>query len=450
MATFEVLSVSLPPEPAPELLGAYIDHPLPGMEGDTYTLHIVGWVLGRDSPARAVEVVYQPEPDRVRPGPELVIRETPVRGDRVDVAAAFPQVPPGVDCHFEPLVGVVGNTPEFELRLRAVLEDGTRAQIGALRVRHSPLRTSLEPRFDPISVTCLGRSGSTWVMGMLAAHPEIVAYRRFPYESSPAKYWMQMLKVLAEPSNIVQSAHPDTFHGNRWWVGNNLYYDDAIAGRPAHNDWFGRRYVESLATFCQQSIDDWYTTLAATQDQPRARYFAEKHLWPNFIPVLMRELYPRAKEIFVVRDFRDMALSILAFDRKRGFPGFGRPEDVSDEEYIRTVLKPAALSIANGWRTRGSQSHLLRYEDLVLHPEETLASLLEYLELDPSQAAIEQMLGSGSAQTPAVAHHRTTSDLRASIGRWRRERDDAFRSFCQELFADELADFGYLEAEVAS
>ena len=231
MSVYEIVGVSLPERTPEPLIGSNIDLPKAGATGDVFTLHIVGWVLGRNSPATAVEVVYQPEPDLVRPGPDRVIRITPIRGDRTDVAAAYPQVPADVDCHFEALVGVVGLTPEFELRLMAVLEDRTRVQIGSLRVRHQPLRTAFQPTLQPIIVTCLGRTGTTWLMRMLASHPEVVVYRRFPYESSTAKYWMHMLKVLAEPSNMVQSTHPDTFHNDIWHVGHNPFYDDAIAAR---------------------------------------------------------------------------------------------------------------------------------------------------------------------------------------------------------------------------
>jgi hypothetical protein len=445
MPVYEVLDVWTPAETAGPLLGSYIDVPEKGSTGDAYTLQVIGWVVGRRSKAVSVEVVYRPEPDHARPGRERVVRTTPVRGPRDDVAAHLGLEPPGPDCHFESLVGVIGFTPTFDLHLRAVLEDGTRVPIGSLRVRHEPLRTSFEPALRPIMVTCLGRTGTTWVMRMLAANEQIVVYRQFPFESSPAKYWVQMLKVLAEPSNIVDSAHPDTFHASLWWTGHNPFYDDRIENAPEHRDWFARRYPERLAEFCQRSIDDWYLTVARTQGQSSPVYFAEKNLWPTFIPVLLRELYPQSKEIFLVRDFRDMALSILAFDQKRGWPGFGRRDGTTDEQYISEVLKPAALSIANGWRTRGSRSHLLRYEDLVLRPRETLRSLLEYLELDSSEPVVEEMIRAASVRTAEVERHRTIQELEASIGRWRRERDDGFRAFCQEEFREELALFGYPE-----
>ena len=38
----------------------------------------------------------------------------------------------------------------------------------------------------------------------------------------------------------------------------------------------------------------------------------------------MRQLYPRAREIFLVRDPRDTLASMLAFNARRGFVDFGR------------------------------------------------------------------------------------------------------------------------------
>jgi hypothetical protein len=211
-------------------------------------------------------------------------------------------------------------------------------------------------------------------------------------------------------------------------------------------EWFGREYIERLARFCQSSVDSWYTTVARAQAQAPPTYFAEKHQWPNYIPVLIWELYPDAKEIFLVRDFRDMALSILAFDRKRGFAGFGRPEGRSDEDYIRMELREMALNLRKSWVTRRDRAHLVRYEDLIFRPLETARGMLEYLELDASPASVERLLASGDGDPDVISHHRTTQRAEESIGRWQREGDERFRELCNEAFGDILGDFGYSEA----
>jgi hypothetical protein len=442
LVAYEVLEVSLFPERLDALRGFELHLPTQSTKSNLHVLEIVGWVVANDVPARAVEVLYH----------DRLVRTAPVRGPRQDVAEAL-GLPPDTDCSFTALVGLVGLKPEPELSLRVALEDGTRVPAGTITLRRDRLRTRFEPTLRPLLLTCLGRTGSTWMMKMLAAHPQVLVYRRFPYEAAPSKYWLHMLRVLSEPANLVESAHPDTFHNNLWWVGQNPYNDESVFEQPGLAAWFAQGYVERLAAFCQESIEDWYMTLASHQRQEAPVYFAEKHIWPNYLPVLTWELYPQAKEVFLVRDFRDMASSILAFDRKRGYAGFGRPEGVTDEEYVRGQLRQMALDLRKSWQTRGHRGHLVRYEDLVYMPEQTLAGLLEYLELDASRATIEQMLQAGADPAPAligssydparVGEHRTTRDLRESIGRWRREGDEALRDVCDDVFADVLEDFGY-------
>src|SRR5207248_557150 len=66
---------------------------------------------------------------------------------------------------------------------------------------------------------------------------------------------------------------------------------------------FGRQYVEDLAGFCQRSIEDFYLQIGTMQERRNPRYFAEKYI-PTQLPRIMWELYPKAREVFLVRDFR--------------------------------------------------------------------------------------------------------------------------------------------------
>ncbi len=443
MVTYEVLELSSASDGDERLLGHHIDTPGPGSKGNLHLLHIVGWVLGRESRPVQVEVLYHGR----------VIRASAVRGRRPDVAAAFPGTPDDIDCNFHALLSLVGLKPRCELALRVVLEDGARVPLAVIKLARRPLESGFRPRLQPLLVTCLGRTGTTWVMKLLASHPQIVTFRRFPYEATPAKYWLHMLKVLSEPANIVQSADTDTFHNNPWWVGHNPYVNESVFEQPALANWFGRNYIERLAYFCQDSIEDWYTTLARNQSQDAPVYFAEKHMWPNFLPVLTWELYPQAKEIFLVRDFRDMACSILAFDRKRGYSGFGHPEGKSDTDYVRDELASMASDLVQSWRTRGERGHLLRYEDLASEPARVVADLLEYLEVEASQQTVENVLALAAEPAPDLPGtskdaseldaHRTAPDLGSSIGRWRREPDEAFRELLTDVFREPLLEFGY-------
>src|SRR4051794_27746313 len=348
---------------------------------------MIGWAVGRDQPLEAVEIVYH----------DRVLVTAPVRGARADVSAAL-GIDPGVDCVFHALVGLVGLKLNATLEVRAVFEDGSRMTVGTVSVQRRPLETEYEPMLAPLLVTTVGRSGSTWLMQILAAHPQVVVFRRFPYESAPAKYWLHMLRVLSQPANFVESAHTDTFHNDIHWVGSNPYHDDRVYEQPLLEAWFGRTYVQSLAEFTKRRIDEWYLSLARTQTQAAPAFFAEKHLWPNFLPGMTWELYPRAKEVFLVRDFRDMASSVLSFDDRRGYPGFGRPAGASDEDYLRGGLRQMAVDLRNSWLSRADRAHLVRYEELVVAPEQTVTAMLAYLGLDSSAETLQHVLAKGSEE----------------------------------------------------
>ena len=442
MTTFEVTEVGLLPERAERLLGFEVDMPQAGAQEDIHVLHVVGWVVGRDAAPVSVDLVHEGK----------VLRTTPVRGPREDVAAAV-GVEPATDCVVHVLAGVLGLGPNPRISLEVLLADGTRVPAGWICLARRPFRSGFAPKLRPLIVNCPGRTGSTFLMKLLAAHPEVVVFRRFPYESAPARYWMHMLSVLAEPANLVESTGTDAFSTDRWWIGSNPFHDDRVYEQQPLADWFAGDHVQELAAFCQRSVDDWYTTLARQQVQPDAVYFAEKHMWPDHLPRLMRELYPEAREVFLVRDFRDMALSILSFDRKRGFAGFRRPDGVTDIEYVRGVLRELTLGLTAAWRERGEQAHLLRYEDLAGDLGGSLTALFAYLGIDASAPTVESVIAHGTApllDLPGSSYapsdlegHRTTPDLASSVGRFKTEADREFLGAAEEAFAEALDEFGY-------
>jgi hypothetical protein len=433
VAAVKILGLSTPPETPEELLNYAVETPQVGTEADVFMVHFVGWVVGRNAKAVALEVLHG----------DRLLREAPIDRPREDLKDAFAGVPQAVSCGFQVLVGVLGLPAEAELTLRAVLEDGSKVQIASVRLLHEPIRPDLQPRLQPIMLTCLGRTGSTLLMKMLASHPMIVVYRLHPYESFAGKYWAHVLKVLSEPANWSQSSHPFTFSEDIWSIGNIVFYHEGVAAQPELNDWIGRAYVRQLSAFCRMSIDEWYVRVGRSQGQEGALYFAEKHMWPGYMPVFMRELYPSAKEVFLIRDFRDWVHSIMAFSEKRGGYSVRRPPGKTDEQYIREDLREEALNLYESWEARRGDSHLVRYEDIIRRPAETLGALLDYLDLESGPEITERMLAEAAEVDAHVEFHRTSASGEESIGRWQSEGDGALEALCQEVFGDLLEKFGY-------
>ena len=171
------------------------------------------------------------------------------------------------------------------------------------------------------------------------------------------------------------------------------------------------------------------------------RYFAEKHTLRS--AALTAELYPGAREVFLVRDFRDMVSSILAFNRRRGVQGFG--EGAADgAARLRRAARGWAEGLVRSYRRRrraGARAPLR----------------------GPRARAGARRSGrcsSTSASTPAEAPSRACSMRSAprcpsspgtpprampaaSIGRWRTELDDELERACERSFGTALEAFGY-------
>ena len=93
----------------------------------------------------------------------------------------------------------------------------------------------------------------------------------------------------------------------------------------------------------------------------------------------------------------------------------------------------STLELYNDWTARSDRAHLVRYEDSIVSPSETLTALLEYLEVDSSPAIVQHMLEAAGEGTPRhFPQHQTSGSPEQSIGRWRRDLDASLQAVCEE------------------
>src|SRR5262249_9410577 len=113
-----------------------------------------------------------------------------------------------------------------------------------------------------------------------------------------------------------------------------------------------------------------------------------------------------------------------------------------DAEYMRMLVKKMCglLSAPQGGSKAG---HILRYEDLVMEPAQTLERVLEYLELDSRAETVAQMLERASSDTKMMREHQTSRNPADSVGRWRRDLPPRLRELCLSELGSSMAQFGY-------
>jgi hypothetical protein len=318
---------------------------------------------------------------------------------------------------------------EANLEIWAVLENGDRLKVAEFAIKHRRVWTAYRTRFRPLMVTSLGRSETTQLMSFLSQHPQVVVHQAHPHELRIARYWMHMLKVLSEPANELQSSNRDRFQQELSFVGHNPFHGQYLASQGRLMKWLGSDYVERLAGFVTESIDDFYEVVALDQGQDQAIYFAESGL-PDHISELAWELYPDGREVFLVRDPRDILCSI-----QKGEDGAAKV----------SLLAAQAASLADAWKQKGDRAIVVRYEDLVHDPMRALAEIARYAELDWAPKLLAGIIERGSIESLGSNNNRNGVDPAASVGRWRKDLSADLKKLAAIAFESFLKQFGYSE-----
>jgi hypothetical protein len=345
---------------------------------------------------------------------------------------------PGFACSFS----VLGLPAECELVVEV-----DRAQAARVRIRREPLALGAEPGLRPVIVRTLGRSGSTWAMTVLGEHPEIVVYGAFQYEPSVVRWWVDALADITAPVALAQWFDARVKGSDPWWLGRGRQAPPPSMEDDRPQRWLGKDAVEELARLALRMIGSFYAEAAAGQGKQGATCFAEKRAPAWRGTAILRELYPELRELYLVRDFRDVLCSRLSFTRRRGVPAFGLEtlgDGQGDADYVRGYMRDEVGRFFEIWRRWQDQSFLLRYEDLVEAPDETLAQAFAYLGVDAAPGTVESLLKKAGGQDPVTKRgHQTAADDRASIGRWRRELAEDLKAACRESFGEALSALGY-------
>jgi hypothetical protein len=422
------------PDQGEKLLAQHLEEPPSGgRPGRGYALDIRGWGVGQHESMVEVELLDG----------DASLRRVPVDIRRPDIPDRYPDAPGSDVSGFFLTCNTLRVAPDFDLTLRAWLADGSSTELARITGTRAPLRPSFSPARQPLMVTSMGRTGSTMLVRLLGEHPDVVMVPPFEYEPKVATYWAEILLELTDPAGYRRQVAPGRNLNGRWWLG-----DTTPLPRPIKNEavsgWLDSDAIIDVADFCLSRVDALYDRIAARDGKQSAALFTEKYWGATSTPSLVRELYPRRREVFMVRDFRDMLASMYAFDEKIGFVQFGRQFAESDAQHVQRLGRRAARLLAS-FRAEADRAPLVRYEDLVNDPDATLATLLERLELDGGPATVAAMRK--GLERSDVAHHVTTDDPAQSIGRWRRDLPPALQDTAQEAFAPALEGFGYKSSD---
>jgi glycosyltransferase involved in cell wall biosynthesis len=126
MATVEMVDVSMTETVSHRLRGRHLQvTPATGTSSAVHAIEIAGWVLGRECPVVAVELLNEGN----------VCRRVPVNSYCPPAATIYPDVPEAAHSGFKINMSVLGLIPEIEFLVQAVLKDQNRVSLGVIRAR---------------------------------------------------------------------------------------------------------------------------------------------------------------------------------------------------------------------------------------------------------------------------------------------------------------------------
>jgi len=282
-------------------------------------------------------------------------------------------------------------------------------------------------------VVGVNRSGTTLLRMMLDAHPELTI--------PPETHFVPELIETAEDGATDAKRLLATITSQREWGDFGLTEEELLARFEA---------LDPLSA--GGALREFYAAYAERVGKPR---------WGEKTPIYVKSMraiqsaLPEARFVHVIRDGRDVALSIRDRATKE------HPIDRIAERWVRRITRARAQA------KRLDHYREIRYESLILETEPTLREVLDFFELPWDDAVLDyhqrsaerleemkrELPDSGkrtalSVERRMMTHARTTEkpDPRR-VSRWREQMDRADREVFESIAGSLLRELGYVTGD---
>ena len=290
---------------------------------------------------------------------------------------------------------------------------------------------------QPLVVTSIGRSGSTWFQHILSQHPKIKAFESHNYEALLAR---RILQDVAETGNRAP------VNPNKCGKGFTELFKDGEMKRKYLEKSEG--IVEERLRRAKKVISSYYKMAGAKKNtydkldgKNKAKYFTEKNMRPRH---LIKGIYENPKEIFLVRDFRDVVASMILANKKWNTQYFGRSKVKGNKEMIYRRAKKARGWILEPYKN-ADQKMLVKYEHLVNNQIKTIKKVLDYLELGDDAMDVKKLINKSKKQQTKKEKekHMTSESTESSIGKWKNVLSAELSNASHNAFEEFLRVFEY-------
>ena len=308
----------------------------------------------------------------------------------------------GARATLERAAGALRSRASKEARRQLALKD---AENSALRRELARLRPDGElhghARGVPVFfVVGNQKSGTTWLMRMLDAHPEVLCRGEGRFFGAGWRQKSLIQKDARRPPSSLYNAVLDAEY-LRLWIERSVWSRNEDAG-------------EHLDNLTRMAIDYF---LRGELLKSGKKIVGDKS--PLLTPETIREifaLYPEARVIHIIRDGRDVAVSAAYHARNFGRP---RRQDGPDtgvfprgqlERLAADWASRVGRTVEDGPELLGDNYTEVRYEHLLERPEKELRRLTEFLGVDSGEETTRRCVNAASFEKLSRGRKRGEED----------------------------------------
>lgn len=314
-------------------------------------------------------------------------------------------------------------------------EDGRSSSVFEMTLRFAAASASLAPANNVDDRVCfapilaLARSGTTFLSSLLNRNDGVLGDDEYPYETRLGvhlanEWFVSMQPRFYEPHATRNSQSMDQ---NLLAMLKILKDEHGVAAArlAAFFDGARRHYRDKIV--------DLYRMLSP---RPTASVIIEK-IGLNMELKLLDGLF-NTKPIFLIRDPRDVLMSMRVFNERRGIYEFHQAHAKNFGELLFSMSANLMQLVAN-YDGYAGEKILVRYEDLMRDPVAVLQQVQSFIGIAGSTN------DAARAVEKAAVHreHVTAASPAASIGRWQNELTPSEQTTMNWFLQPFLSRFGY-------
>lgn len=282
-------------------------------------------------------------------------------------------------------------------------------------------------RNNPVLFACgVPRSGTTLLQRMLNSHPEL---------------------AIANDTHFIPRALEKTDRKlvDRVLGGERVRLTDELVANVIEYHRFYRlglsRQRWNVVVGCCEYYDQLVSSIYSEFANTNGKFLAGEKT-PDYCRRLdlLNAMFPDAKLVHIVRDGRNVALSLMQWAKPDKGPGKLELWNSQPIGVCALWWRWLALNGLESGLRLGKSYFQLRYETLVSHPEDELLELSHFLEIEYSHEMLQYNRGKERAEGSAKSAWRSpVSGLR----NWRQDMPESDVRLFEALAGDALQAFGY-------